>query len=144
MAHALNVFYETDQGDDPIVLTTPDEVRALFATVRDKYPDESAVLLMIFLADDPWGSELAAGIDGDKGVLRYAGEDTPPDGLYSNNTSPSNTDRVVYYYQTSDREFPTDSEVPITAVESAVIEYMTTGQQPTVVDWQTDSDPAGD
>ncbi|XVS62334.1 Imm1 family immunity protein [Actinosynnema sp. CA-299493] len=142
MAQELNVYYEDGHADDPVVVTTPEEVRELFAAVRGKYPAGSAVLLTVVPAADPWVSELNAGIDGDVGVLHYSGEDCP-EGVHSHSSTPSNTDPVIYYYVTADTEFPPDAEVPATDVEAAVIDYLTTGQRPTVVDWQNDSTPAG-
>ncbi|WP_158843712.1 Imm1 family immunity protein [Saccharothrix deserti] len=136
MAQALNVYYDAGHADDPVTVTTPDEVREVFAAVRGKYPAGSAVLLTIVPAADPWASELNAGIDGDVGVLRYSGEDHPK-GVYSKNPTPSNAEPVIYYYVTADTEFPPNAEVPMADVEAAVIDYLTTGQRPEVVEWQS-------
>jgi hypothetical protein len=142
VAQELNVYYEDGHADDPVVVSTPEEVREVFAAVRGKYPAGSAVLLTVVPTADPWVSELNAGIDGDVGVLHYSGEDHP-EGAYSRSPTPSNTDPVIYYYVTADTEFPPNAEVPAADVEAAVIDYLTTGQRPTVVDWQGDSDPIG-
>jgi hypothetical protein len=77
------------------------------------------------------------GIDGDKGVLRYAGEDSPPAGCFSKSAGPSNAEPVVYYFVTADNEFPPHAELPLAELESAVIDYMATGQRPEVIEWQT-------
>jgi hypothetical protein len=138
VAHALNIHYNAEHADNPAVVTTPDEVRTLLATVRSTYPAGSAALLTVVVSDDPWKSELSVGIDGEKGVLHYAGEDTPPNGVYSKSPTPTNAESVVYYYVTADTEFPPDAEIPVGAVETALIEYLTTsGERPTSVDWQT-------
>lgn len=137
MAQALNVFYEEEHTDNPVTVTTPDEVGTLLATVGEKYPEGTAVLLTAVVSDDPWGQELSVGIDGNKGVLRYSGGDHF-DGVYSKSAIPSNAEPVTYYYVTADTEFPPNSEVPLATVHAAVVEYLTTGgQQPTCVDWQT-------
>jgi hypothetical protein len=136
MAHTLNVYYEAEHADSPVTVDSPDQVRPLLAAIREKYPAGSAVLLTIVLRDDPWGPELSVGLDGDKGVLRYAGDDYPA-GVYSRNSTPTNQHPVIYYYVTADSEFPRDAEVPLSTVEAAVAQYMATaGQRPTAVDWQ--------
>ncbi|WP_367130984.1 Imm1 family immunity protein [Saccharothrix sp. HUAS TT1] len=55
------------------------------------------------------------GIDGDKGGLRYAGEDSPP----------------------ADSEFPPHAELPVAELEAAVVDYLTTGRRPEGIEWQT-------
>ncbi|MCP2257189.1 Immunity protein Imm1 [Streptoalloteichus tenebrarius] len=97
------------------------------------------MLLTVVVAEDPWKSELSVGIDGDKGVLHYAGEDTPPHGVDSKSPTPTSPAPVIYNYISADTEFPPPhAEVPFPAVEAAVIEYLTTeGDRPTAVDWQT-------
>lgn len=138
MDQALNVYYTAEHADSPVTVTTPDEVRALLDTVRDTYPAGNAVLLIVVIASDPWKSELSVGIDGDKGVLHYAGEDTPPNGVNSKSPTPTNADPVIYYYVTADTEFPPNAEIPWRTVADAVIEYLTTaGERPTVVEWQS-------
>ncbi len=137
MAQALNVYYEKRHTADPVVVTTPDEVRDLFAEVRAKYSAGTALLMTVVPADDPWASELTVGIDGDKGVLRYAGEDSPPAGCFSKSATPSNAEPVVYYLVTADSEFPPHAELPVTDLEAAVIDYLTTDQRPRGIEWQT-------
>jgi Immunity protein Imm1 len=138
VAHALIVYYDTEHADNPIVVTTPDEVRRLVSKIRKTYLAGSAVLLTVGVRDDPWKSQLSVGIDGDIGVLHYTGEDTPPNGLCSKSPTPTNAAPVIYYYVTSDTEFPSHAEIPVDAVETALIEYLNTdGERPTSVDWQS-------
>ncbi len=138
MAQGLNVHYLVEHADNPVTVNTPDEVRTLLRAVRDAYPDGRPVLLTVVVADDPWKSELSVGIDGDKGVLHYSGEGTPPNGVYSENPTPSNPSPVIYYYVSADTEFPANAEIPFSTVEAAVVEYLTTeGEQPAAVNWQT-------
>ncbi|MFC6091641.1 Imm1 family immunity protein [Saccharothrix lopnurensis] len=137
MAHTLNVYYEKQHTADPVVVTTPEDIRDLFAAVRAKYPAGTALLMTVVPADYPWASELTVGIDGDKGVLRYAGQDSPPTGCFSKSAEPSNTEPVIYYFVTADNEFPPCAEIPVTDLETALIDYMTTGQRPETIEWQT-------
>ncbi|WP_447002387.1 Imm1 family immunity protein [Saccharothrix isguenensis] len=137
MAQALNAYYEKQHTSDPLVLGTVDQVRDLFVAVRAKYPPGSALLVTVVPADDPWASELMVGINGDRGVLRYAGEDSPARGCYSKSATPSNAEPVVYYFVTADSEFPPNAEIPVADVEAAMIDYLTTGQRPAAVQWQT-------
>jgi hypothetical protein len=136
VAHSLNVYYEAEHADRPVVVDEPGQVRSLLADVRRRYPQGSAVLITVVLGDDPWGPELSIGLDGGRGVVRYAGHDHPA-GVYSRNPTPSNTEPVIYYYVTADTEFPPDAEVPTATVEAAMTEFLTTGGKlPTVVEWQ--------
>lgn len=121
-------------------MTEPAGVRPLFTRLRDTYPAGTAVLLTVVLADDPWAPELSVGIDGDMGVLRYADDDQPA-GVYSHGTSQTNARPVVYYYVIADTSFPTNTELPLAAVEAAVVEFMTTGGRPTTVEWQVSQQP---
>jgi hypothetical protein len=97
------------------------------------------VLLTVVVSDDPWKSELSVGIDGNKGVLHYAGEDTPPNGVYSKSPTPTNAEPVVYYYVTADTEFPPNAEIPVSMVETSLIEYLTTSGERPHVRWLADS-----
>lgn len=137
MAQALNVYYEKQHTADPVVVTTPGEVGDLFAEVGAKYSAGTALLMTVVPADDPWASELTVGIDGNKGVLRYAGEDGPPAGCFSKSATLSNPEPVVYYFVTADSEFPPHAELPVTELEAAVVDYLTTGQRPRCIEWQT-------
>ncbi|WP_374059043.1 Imm1 family immunity protein [Saccharomonospora sp. NB11] len=70
--------------------------------------------------------------------MHYSGEGTPPNGVYSENPTPSNPSPVIYYYVSADTEFPANAEIPFSTVEAAVVEYLTTeGEQPAAVNWQT-------
>lgn len=136
---ALDVYYEAEHANAPVVVTTADQVRALIGDLADSY----WVLLTVVVTEDPWKSELCVGINQGKGVLRYAGEDSPFNGLYSKSSTPSNAEPVLYYYITADSEFPPDSEIPLDAVANAMIEYLTSsGEKPTSVTWQTRALPS--
>lgn len=86
--------------------------RALLGSVRDSYPAGIPVLLTVVVTDGPWKSELSVGIDGDKGVMHYAGEDTPAGGVYSKSPSPANTGPAIYYHVSADTEFPRTPKSP--------------------------------
>jgi Immunity protein Imm1 len=133
----LNAHYAVEHADNPVVVASADDVAALFTAVRDRYPEGAATLITVVVADDPWGQQLSAGVDGDKGVLFYSGQRNPQ-GAFSKSPEPSNPEPVIYYFETADTEFPPNSEVPVSVVEAAVAEYLTTGgHQPACVEWQT-------
>ncbi|WP_189222822.1 Imm1 family immunity protein [Saccharothrix coeruleofusca] len=132
----MSVYYGPDHAEEPANLTSEAEVRELFAVLRGMYPEGSVALLTAYLADDPWGAELTAGINGDRGVLRYSGDEQGDAGFYSKSPTPTNAAPVVYYFYTADREFPPHSEVPLSAVEAAVLDFMATGVRPASVEWQ--------
>ncbi|GAA2662746.1 MULTISPECIES: Imm1 family immunity protein [Actinosynnema] len=136
MPHALKIYTRPDHGKEPLFLHTPDEVRAWFAAWRDASPAGSVDLATFYLAGDDWGPELNAGLDGDKGVLHHSGDDGTSYGFHSRDPGGSNPDEVVYYFFTADTPFPPHSEIPVAAVESAVLEFMSTGLRPTCVHWQ--------
>ncbi|AXX33289.1 hypothetical protein KCV87_26075 [Actinosynnema pretiosum subsp. pretiosum] len=136
MAKALEVYYRPDHGQEPLIVRTPDEVRRLFADWLRDFPTGSVALATVHLVEDPWGAELSVGVDGDKGVLRYSGDEPGGNGHYSRDPESGNTDPAIYYFFTADHEYPPHSEIPVTAVESAVLEFMSTGRRPTCVEWQ--------
>ncbi|WP_434451790.1 Imm1 family immunity protein [Lentzea sp. E54] len=140
----LKVWWDED-SDEPTFVRTLEELDALRvqASAVD-YP----VLFEMLDASDPYRVILNAGFFGDRGVLYYSGGEHRH-GLYSKNPDDgfSAPENRLYYYMSSDREFPMTAEYPVDIVWQACKEYMMSdGERPTVVEWQPSSvlNPASD
>ncbi|MDX8035784.1 Imm1 family immunity protein [Lentzea sp. BCCO 10_0856] len=132
-----------DEGtDEPTLVRTSAELEALLLRVRGvDYP----ILLEVLDAASPNRVILNVGLNGDLGVLRYAGGNHRR-GLYSRNreTGPLQAEIVLYYYMNSDNEFPASAQCPADAVLRACVEFMETGGElPTGVEWQQWPELAG-
>lgn len=125
-----------DEGTEEATLVrTSLELKALLERVREvDYP----ILLEVLDAACPDRVILNVGLNGDLGVLRYAGGDHRR-GVYSRNpeTEPSQAEVVLYYYMNRDTEFPASAQCPVEVVLRACVEFMETGGElPSHVEWQ--------
>lgn len=121
------ILVANDEEMDRLIdslLTEPYEnsVAALYSTARHKLasgvPDHE--LLLAVNADDAVGG------------LRYMG-----DGTWYSKGTPSVHDEVYYCYMGSDRDFPHDSEIPLTQLRQAAREFLHSGgERPTAISWQ--------
>ncbi|MGW6931309.1 Imm1 family immunity protein [Lentzea sp. NPDC054927] len=132
-----------DEGtDEATLIRTSAELEALLERARGvDYP----ILLEVLDAASPNWVILNVGLNGDLGVLRYAGGDHRR-GLYSRNreTGTSQAEIVLYYYMNSDSEFPASAQCPVDVVLRACVEFMATGGDlPTGVEWQPWPELAG-
>ena len=133
---AVSVYYADEHDDQPVTVTTPDEVDALIDRVRDESPEQAPILMQLYIADDVYAQELSAGIRGDRGVLRYSGRNWP-EGVYSTGDGPIGPEPLAYFYMDNHTEFPPNAEVPLATVRQAVRDFLTTsGDRPSGVDWQ--------
>lgn len=121
--------------DEATLVQTSAELEALLERARGvDYP----ILLEILDAASPNRVILNVGLNGDQGVLRYAGGEHRR-GVYSRNpeSEPSQAEVVLYYYMNSDNEFPASAQVPTDVVLRACVEFMETGGElPSQVEWQ--------
>lgn len=121
--------------EEATLVRTAVELEALLGAARGvDYP----ILLEILDATSPYKVILNVGLNGELGVLRYAGGEHHR-GLYSRNpeSEASHADVVLYYYMNSDSEFPASAQVPADLVLRACVEFMETdGELPTQVEWQ--------
>jgi len=121
--------------DEATLVRTSVELEALLEKARGvDYP----ILLEVLDAASPNRVILNVGLDGDLGVLRYAGGDHRR-GVYSINpdSAPSQAEVVLYYYMNIDREFPASAQCPAEVVLRACVEFMETGGGlPSCVEWQ--------
>lgn len=121
--------------EEAMLVTTAVELEALLETTRGvDYP----ILLEILDAASPYRVILNAGLNGELGVLRYAGGEHRR-GLYSRNpeSEAAQADVVLYYYMNSDSEFPASAQIPADVVLRACVEFMDTdGELPSQVEWQ--------
>ena len=126
-----------DEGTEEATLVrTVEELEALLERARGAgYP----ILLEVLDAASPNQVIFNVGLDGDLGVLRYAGGEHRR-GVYSRNleAEPSQAEVVLYYYMNSDTEFPVSAQVPADVVVRACVEFMESGGElPSLVRWQS-------
>jgi len=136
---ALDVYYARGHGDDPVTVTTPDEVDALVERVRGESPQHAPILMEVHLSDDPYAQGLDVGIKSDRGVLRYSGGDWP-EGVYSTGDGLVGGEPLGYFYMDTYTEFPANAEVPLAVVRQALHDFLTTeGERPTGIAWQPEA-----
>jgi hypothetical protein len=83
--------------------------------------------------DGPLRAEIIFGtrVGQERGAIYY----TDKDGAwFSYNTSADDDVPEVYY---SDLGFPPDSEIPLSDLRAALLEYCQTGERPTCIDWKS-------
>ena len=135
----LRIWWDED-SDEPTIVRKPAELDAVLDKICAlDYP----VLVEMLDASDPYRVVLDAGFHGDRGVLYYTGPGHE-EGCFSESGTDSDTsssERVLYYYMSSDREFPRTAEVhSVDVIRRACHEYMgSNGARPTVVGWQSRS-----
>ncbi|QFU93055.1 Imm1 family immunity protein [Amycolatopsis sp. YIM 10] len=133
----LSLCWEPEHATAPVQVSTVEQLRKLVVDLRAGTQPGDAVLVQVFISDSPWKAEFFAGFDGDKGVAWYSGADTPTP-VTSHSGEPGNDQPVTYYLDTTDQEFPANSEVPADAVEAVLVEFFETNgdRLPTSIAWQ--------
>jgi hypothetical protein len=133
---ALAVYYARGHGEDPVTITTGDEVDALIDRVRAQSPAKAPILMEVHIAGDPYAQGLDVGINGDRGVLRYGGREWP-EGVFSFGGDQADETPLLYFYMDADTEFPRTAEVPLAVVRQAVRDFLATGGAlPSGVTWR--------
>lgn len=132
---AVEVFYRYEHGNNPVLVDTPEEVDAVIEAMRAESTEAAPMLLQAYA--DPDAGELAVGIVGDRGVIRYAGEESPL-GAYSTGDGECAHFDLAYYYMGNWTGFPSNAEIPLEQINRAFKQYVATGgKQPTGIRWQT-------
>jgi hypothetical protein len=133
---ALDVYYARGHGDKPVTVTTVDAVDVLIDSVRVESLEQAPILMEVHISGDPYSQGLDAGINGDRGVLRYSGRDWP-EGVYSAGSGPAQGEPLQYFYMDTYTEFPPNADLPLAMVRQAVREFLVTlGARPSCVEWQ--------
>lgn len=130
---ALEVWYDVD-SDEATFVQTHEE---LDAVLEHAMSWGRPVIVQLLIADDLMRAVIDLGFDRtrDRGVIYFAGDEAP-DGV-STQGSESVDPSPIYYYMTSDTEFPATAEIPLAAVRKAAHEYMDTGgARPSGLTWQ--------
>ncbi|WP_367133631.1 Imm1 family immunity protein [Saccharothrix sp. HUAS TT1] len=137
---ALIAAYDPE-GEGPEVITTAAELD----TVLDRVAEWGHRALVELRPADPADGlthrySLSVGLhgDADQGTLIYSSSD----GMWFSKATPGpewvEAERILYYFMSSDTEYPPDSEIPAGVVRRAAHEFMTAGGQlPTGPDWHT-------
>uniref|UniRef100_UPI003F49108D Imm1 family immunity protein n=1 Tax=Amycolatopsis sp. CA-096443 TaxID=3239919 RepID=UPI003F49108D len=128
-----------DRNGATTVTTAADLDRVLDAVAAMDGP----TLAELYTDGDPDKSWLEVGIDGDRGSLRYVGDDAP-NGAHSKGGAfplPPGGE-VLYYYMNNPREYPDDAEIPAEVVRSAAREFLESGGlRPSRVAWTEQDGP---
>ncbi|GAA4012029.1 hypothetical protein GCM10022247_38260 [Allokutzneria multivorans] len=140
MVVALNAYYDFEHGKTPPRITSEEQLAAMLDEV---WRTRKAALVELLPAEDPAAATLDVGFDGDRGVgvLWYSGPDHASCHSYNPDHNPdasgSTSEPVLYYYMTSDTEYPVSAEIPADSVIAAALEYMRTGgRRPANIAWQ--------
>ena len=137
---SLDAYYLFEHDDNPVVVTTDDEVDALIDRVRSESPPNAPILMDVHLSGDPYEQGLDVGVSGNRGVVRYSGRDWPLGVCSSNEEESSDGEDRSYFYMGHWRGFPSNSEIPLDLVRAAVKEFMATnGARPECVRWRAAS-----
>jgi hypothetical protein len=133
---SLDVYYLFEHDDNPVVLSTVDEVDALIDRVRAESPQAAPILMDVHMSGEPYAQGLDVGIADDHGVIRYSGREWPR-GVVSTGDGPADGEAHPYFYMGHWREFPANAEIPLEVIRQAVKEFMESdGARPTCVRWQ--------
>jgi hypothetical protein len=136
---SLTLWYSSDeidhdQTDGDIVRTHEQLDRALdrvAALSRENWP----VLAQITQTDDLRGPMLYAGFHVDQGAILFPNR-AAGGRFYTVGVGMPDGEPLLYMYDTSDNEFPPNSEISAELIRQAVHEFADSGGQPTCVDWQ--------
>lgn len=129
---ALEAWFDIN-SDDPTIVRTPDELDAVLDQITAWGGSHIVELL---LTDDPGYAIFDVGLDGkrERGTLYYSARNR--DTWFSLGAAP-NEPTPLYYYMSSDTEYPPGAELPLAEVRRAAHEFMETGgRRPTGVQWQ--------
>lgn len=134
---SLDVYYLFEHDENPVVVTTADEVDALIDRVRSESPPEAPILMDVHLSGDPYAQGLDVGVSGDRGVVRYSGRDWPRGVFGVTEEECCDGEERSYFYMGHCRGFPASSEIPLDLVRAAVKEFMEVdGARPKCIRWQ--------
>ncbi|MEU6381240.1 Imm1 family immunity protein [Streptomyces sp. NPDC046909] len=134
------VRYRLEHGEEPDLLSTPEDVDALIDSLLVGSPFENLAQIHSTERDllpafgDP-DHELMVGVNKvlQVGVLSFM----DGNGNVATRGSSNGRESPVYYIQGQMTEFPACSEIPIDVVRRAVKEFLFSGgQRPTCVEWQ--------
>lgn len=146
MSYSLNAYYKHEHGDNPVVISTMDEVDALLDALLQEPLEENSIAALYIRERTPLASgfpdhelRVAVNAEGKVGGLRYTGSDGTNDGTWYAKGAPSQRDDVWYCYMGHDEDYPTGSELPIEDIRTAAKEFLEGGGErpssPTWRDW---------
>jgi hypothetical protein len=144
MTYTVKAYYRHEHGDEPVVMTTPEEMDALVdAMLHERLEDSSVAALYVQerprLKSGYPDHELRVAVNADAkvGGLRYAGSDGTSDGVWYALGQQSTRDEVWYCYMGNDETFPRDSEISLEELRAAAKEFLESGgKRPHAVSWQ--------
>lgn len=144
MTYTLHAYFLPEHREQPAVARTAEEVNAIIdELLAQDYDSSMATMVIAEQRDaDEYIAELSIGVDPDRGVgsAQYA----TPDGAWFTKGQPSTHPEVLYCYFGNEREFPHDSEIPLSELRTVVATFLATGGRRTgSVSWQDAMPVAG-
>jgi Immunity protein Imm1 len=144
MTYTVNAYYKHEHGDQPVMITTSEDVDALVdALLQERLEDNSVAALYVQerprLESGYPDHELRIAVNADTkvGGLRYAGSDGTSDGVWYARGKQSTRDEVWYCYMGNDEEFPRDSEISLDELRTGAKEFLESGgKRPQSVRWR--------
>ncbi|SHF08474.1 Imm1 family immunity protein [Streptoalloteichus hindustanus] len=132
MAHQLEVYYEFEHDDEPVVVATPEQAGEVLERMRAAYAGRRPVMAQVVIAGSTGFEHLHVGVDGEVGVVSFTG---PAGGFHSlGDPAPG---EVTFYYGGHNRELPANARVPLADVKHAMAEFLTSGgKRPSCLRWQ--------
>ncbi|GAB3821439.1 Imm1 family immunity protein [Kribbella italica] len=140
MTNTVRAFYKN--GEDPVLIDTPDDVDTLIDAVLAE-PFENSVIALYSTARPLMESgvpdhelRIAIYAEGKVGGARYAGDDGRDEGSWYVPGQVSQREEVFYYYQGHDQGWPQNSEITLEHVRQAVREFVEgSGARPAGFEW---------
>lgn len=118
----IRAYFEGHAADG-VPVATAEELADVLARVEAAGPTQSAHLMV----GDPPSRVLTVGLNGDRGVVRYA---TDGGEAFSKNPTPyavPEQGEVLYWLDTAELFFPDDAEVPRADVIEIARQFLTSG-----------------
>jgi len=144
MGYHAEAYYLTSHGDDPEMLSSPEDVDAFIDRLLEQPIENNLAEMYLVERLQPEESfpnhQFYVGVDRERGVgaLKFNDADG---GFASWAPWDAEADSPSYYcLMGNETEFPAGSDVPIDFVRRAVKEFLASGgQRPTSVQWQEDT-----
>ncbi|MBM7772013.1 hypothetical protein JOD54_002217 [Actinokineospora baliensis] len=130
----MNVVRVYFEDDEPLVVRTLEEVTAFLDGARaDSRQHDLPLFSQWYLDAEPGAVEFGVGVNGDLGALTFSGGNWP--GLWFSQGTSSAEGLLGYDYMGHERPVPASSEIPFDDIGRAAVEFLTTGDRPTCVEW---------
>ncbi|MFD7158825.1 Imm1 family immunity protein [Kribbella sp. NPDC059898] len=142
MTYTIAAYYKHGHGQDPVIISTPEQVDELVdALLAESFDNTVAALYIRERHKTGKGRpdhELRVGVGPERklGSVRYAGVVDEQRGAWYIGGQPIRHDEVYYEYMGSPQDFPADAEVPLDVVRQVIQEFLASGTRPPSAQWK--------